>query len=78
MSKLVSAKDLIRTHQLTSHPEGRYYRETYRSHELIPSPAFPPRYWEIQHHSSCWTSAGVRYGDGYVREVLEQADQPGK
>ena len=42
--KHVSAEELIRTHHLTAHPEGGYFRETYRSPELIPSCSLPARY----------------------------------
>jgi len=30
--------------QLTPHPEGGYYRETYRSEETVPADALPPRF----------------------------------
>ncbi len=30
--------------QLTSHPEGGYYRETYRSEDILPADALPSRF----------------------------------
>jgi predicted cupin superfamily sugar epimerase len=40
----VSVEDLIRIHQLGPHPEGGYFRETYRSAEFIPHGSLPARY----------------------------------
>lgn len=37
-------KDLIIHYQLLPHPEGGYYKETYRSTEKIPSSALPNRF----------------------------------
>lgn len=39
-----SATYWIRTLKLIEHPEGGYYRETYRAAESIPSEALPARY----------------------------------
>src|SRR5581483_7672215 len=41
--QLLSSDDLIRIHQLIPHPEGGYYRETYRSAELVLGSALPAR-----------------------------------
>jgi len=42
---MLSADELIRHFDLTPHPkEGGYFRETYRSTEIYPSAALPPRY----------------------------------
>lgn len=38
------ADDIIRTLQLEPHPEGGFFRETYRSAETLPAPALPARY----------------------------------
>lgn len=38
------AADLIRDLQLAPHPEGGWYRETYRSEESIPADSLPARY----------------------------------
>lgn len=35
---------LIEQLQLSPHPEGGYFRETYRASETIPAPALPPRF----------------------------------
>lgn len=40
----MTADDLIRTLRLLPHPEGGYYRETYRCAEMIPAAALPGRY----------------------------------
>lgn len=39
-----SAADLIRRLALTRHPEGGWFRETYRSAELLPTTALPARF----------------------------------
>ena len=36
-----SADDLIRSLGLIPHPEGGFYRETHRSHEMLPAPTLP-------------------------------------
>jgi len=38
---MVTAEKLIKLLGLKSHPEGGYYRETYRSDEIIEKGAFP-------------------------------------
>jgi predicted cupin superfamily sugar epimerase len=38
------AGTLIDRLRLLPHPEGGYYRETYRSAEALPAPGLPPRY----------------------------------
>lgn len=40
----MNAADYIRLLELQPHPEGGYYRETYRSHEKISASALPDRY----------------------------------
>lgn len=40
----MTAEDLVRKLDLLPHPEGGYYRETYRSAETIPAGALPARY----------------------------------
>ncbi|MCS6770583.1 MAG: cupin domain-containing protein [Kiritimatiellae bacterium] len=40
----MTAQDLIGMLQLVPHPEGGWYREVYRSSELIPADALPLRY----------------------------------
>ncbi len=40
----MSADHLIRAYQLAPHPEGGYFRESYRSDERIPHAVLPARY----------------------------------
>ncbi len=40
----MTAEELVCKLKLVPHPEGGYYRETYRSAELIPAGALPARY----------------------------------
>jgi predicted cupin superfamily sugar epimerase len=40
----LTAEQLIRIHDLRPHPEGGYFRETYRSDEWISGNCLPPRY----------------------------------
>lgn len=40
----LSASDLIQLLKLEEHPEGGYYRQTYKSFELIPKEVLPSRY----------------------------------
>lgn len=40
----MAAKEVIEKLDLKPHPEGGYYRETYRSNEFIPQDALPARY----------------------------------
>ena len=42
--KMQAAKDLIDHYKLEAHPEGGYYRETYRSAETIVHTALPGRF----------------------------------
>ncbi len=41
---MIDAREWIERLQLVRHPEGGYYRETYRSAEVIPRAALPPRF----------------------------------
>lgn len=38
---------------LSPHPEGGYFRESYRSSELISQEALPPRFNDSRHFSTC-------------------------
>jgi predicted cupin superfamily sugar epimerase len=40
----LTADDLIKRFNLVSHPEGGWFRETYRSTEIIPGDALPERF----------------------------------
>ena len=40
----MEAKDWIEVLQLHSHPEGGFFRETYRSPEMIARQHLPPRF----------------------------------
>lgn len=40
---VITAEELITLLSLTLHPEGGYYRETYRSMETIPDTVLPNR-----------------------------------
>jgi uncharacterized protein len=40
----MNAKELVTQYNLLPHPEGGWYRETYRSNESIPSNALPERF----------------------------------
>ncbi|MCA1809717.1 MAG: cupin domain-containing protein [Kiritimatiellia bacterium] len=44
MNQADDVKDLVRRLDLRPHPEGGYYRETYRAAESIPAAGLPPRY----------------------------------
>jgi predicted cupin superfamily sugar epimerase len=41
---MVTAKQLITQYQLQTHPEGGWYKETYKSTELIAAAALPQRF----------------------------------
>lgn len=41
---MLTAQELIQQYQLYPHPEGGWYRETYRSHEAISQNALPERF----------------------------------
>jgi hypothetical protein len=47
-----SVDQLIRTLDLKPHPEGGYYRETYRCEELIAHSCLPPRFHGDRHYST--------------------------
>ena len=44
MSEPPAAEQVIEALGLAPHPEGGYYREVYRSEEVVPAAALPPRY----------------------------------
>lgn len=50
--KAHSADELIHLLHLKPHPEGGYYRETYRSGEIIPHRCLPPRFHGDRHYST--------------------------
>lgn len=41
---MLTAQELVLLYHLQAHPEGGWYKETYRSRELIPSNALPERF----------------------------------
>ena len=47
-----SAEQLIRVHDLRPHPEGGYFRETYRSAETLPGKCLPARYGGSRSYST--------------------------
>ena len=47
-----SVDELIRSLDLKPHPEGGYYRETYRCDEFIPHHCLPPRFHADRHYST--------------------------
>ena len=49
---MITARDIILKYQLIAHPEGGYYRETYRSAEIIPPGALPHRFDGPRHFST--------------------------
>jgi len=58
----MDVKELIKRLGLTRHPEGGWYRETYRSGEQIPAPALPERF------------SGARSFSTAINFLLEQGD----
>jgi uncharacterized protein len=58
----MDAKELINRLDLTRHPEGGWYRETYRSAEQLAAPALPERF------------SGVRSCGTAIYFLLEQGD----
>ncbi len=50
--KNMEAKSLIERFSLIPHPEGGYYRETYRSGGTIPAGALPPAFGGDRHYST--------------------------
>lgn len=53
IQKKMTAQQLIETFQLTEHPEGGYYKETYRSHESISKQSLPDRFSGDRNYSTC-------------------------
>ncbi len=49
---MITAEELITLLNLAPHPEGGYYRESYRSDERIPNNALPSRYDGDRAHST--------------------------
>lgn len=47
-----SAADWIARLELLPHPEGGWYRETYRSRQSVPAAALPPRFGGARVHST--------------------------
>jgi len=47
-----AAKDIIAYYNMLPHPEGGYYKETYRAAELIPQAALPQRFAGSRHFST--------------------------
>jgi uncharacterized protein len=43
-ARMISANTLIKIFDLKEHPEGGYFKESYRSSEIISRQALPPRY----------------------------------
>lgn len=41
---MLTAQQLIQQYHLKAHPEGGWFKETYRSHESIAAPALPERF----------------------------------
>ncbi len=52
MKVQLTVEQLIRIHDLKPHPEGGYFRETYRSDEGIPGNCLPPRYGGNRNYST--------------------------
>ena len=48
----MTAADLIRALELIPHPEGGWFRETYRAGEVIPASALPARYSGPRAHAT--------------------------
>jgi predicted cupin superfamily sugar epimerase len=47
-----SVVELINLYQLQVHPEGGYYKETYRSKEFIPHAALPKKFKDSRNYST--------------------------
>lgn len=57
----MNAKELIDRLGLVPHPEGGYYRETYRSAGIIPAGALSPAFGGDRHYSTAiFFPAGIR------------------
>jgi uncharacterized protein len=41
---MITAAELIKHFEMQKHPEGGYFKEVYRSTEVLPQHALPPRY----------------------------------
>lgn len=50
---MIDVDFLIKKFDLNPHPEGGYYRETYRSSESIEQSALPENYKGSRNHSTC-------------------------
>jgi uncharacterized protein len=48
----LSASDLIQLLKLEEHPEGGFYRQTYKSYELMEKDVLPPRYESPRSYST--------------------------
>ncbi len=48
----LTALELVEKFQLLPHPEGGYYKENYRSSEIIAQPALPKRFSGSRHFST--------------------------
>lgn len=48
----MTAKEIVKKLGLLPHPEGGYYKETYRSEELVPGMALPERFTEDRSYST--------------------------
>jgi predicted cupin superfamily sugar epimerase len=59
---MLTASQLIQQYNLQSHPEGGWYKETYRSNEFVPANALPERF------------AGNRVFSTAIYFLLEQGD----
>ena len=51
-NRIYSARQLIDQLQLHPHPEGGYYRQTYRCEEMIPADALPNRFQGTRSYST--------------------------
>jgi predicted cupin superfamily sugar epimerase len=49
---MITAKSLIEKYQLLPHPEGGYFKETYRSEEYIAHQALPSRFTDKRNFST--------------------------
>jgi len=49
---MITAKSLIEKYQLLPHPEGGYFKETYRSEEFIAHQALPSRFTDKRNFST--------------------------
>jgi predicted cupin superfamily sugar epimerase len=52
MGRQFTAEEIIRCYDLRAHPEGGYFRESYRSEELISRDCLPSRYTGARHFST--------------------------